>query len=433
MAIRGKIGSLRRQIKRIGETPKQGVGGIQRIARGTSRGPRRRSENGTASTKLALKRGVPPRNKSNILKFNKKFLGEESEDPIVKEWDEESKLEIKSQYHEEISHSGAHIIGTEFLDSVNVFTTTSTTIPPTNIGEVLDEILVSPLAIDGTRLHLMGQLYQRYRINHFTIHYVPVVPAVQNGSVTMFTSYDPDLQLTGIAPGIQLNRVVMSMETAVMFNVFNNVSITWRANIGTEYWTRIADGNARLSIPALFYILSSSSYTPYVGDAPELTLANLWMSYDIEFFNMGLLDSVATPSRIYQTPTSGDFNQVFLFSNGDSNINQLQVYLGDAWLSVLSPYNTPGMILSCVMLDEWTGTVSSVPFVIEFLTPGGKRIVSKPGIPFYLYYEGGAWGVHSSISGAVNGDRDVTWVSNQSFDNTGTATISFSYRPINLL
>jgi hypothetical protein len=409
------IRNLSTQVKQARAKNKRSRANDQGRKGGSTRTNRSRNANSSNGVSLAMRtsRSKVSRQLTQATRANSKYLGEESDTPLVREFQDSASMGISANWVETTTHGGSHVIGTEYLGPLTVRTTAAPS--QTQPGEVVYRQPITPLALAGTRLRILAELFQRYRMNHLTLHYVPVVPATVGGAFSMFMSYDPDIDLTSISTGDQLQRVVLSMEDAVMVQVFGGVSITWRRDLDTEYWTRLGDSSARLSIPGSFTVISASSFNDATAASTgSLTAGNIWISYDIEFYNIGLLLSDPSPPQTL-AGFAGLYTACFVFEGVGNPIPGEPVVIRQSAFVFTGGALDPGLgyIWECVANQLWREQTGGLP--LAFRTISSDPVQITMGTPFYLYpYVRPSDGItyfqlHTTITGALNGDADLVW------------------------
>jgi hypothetical protein len=360
--------------------------------------------------------------------------------PIVKQWGVNTNMNIQhGTYNKSENMSGCLISGTEYLGEISVSSTLANS--PTDIGEVLFNLPMTPAMMPSTRIKQLMELFQVYAPKLLAVHFIPVVPATQNGSVVAGITFDPDYSMAEIPPGDQGLRVWMSMQGFEMVNVYQPFSVIWTPTVQDGYWSRLDDADSRLTIPGNLVVASASKYSPFDGIAVDLPLFNVMLSYEIEFERRGL--QIPTPIN---TAGNAQFNAALfsdLFYQPFASFIGQEVCIESNTIPLLN-YANPGYLLLCIVKGSttipgsygWTNNGPGGPIgLMTFQSVGGTTLEMIAGTAFYLFWatEGVNrwWGLASSLTSALEKSSDVYWGA-PGYIGTDTIDATFDFYPIPL-
>jgi hypothetical protein len=177
------------------------------------------------------------------------------------------------------------IYGEEPVNVLRVESTTSAT--PTDPGDLVYYVPTNPLYLVGTRAYIESKNYDRYKLMHSSLHYVPQVPVTQNGSL-IFTP-TPDDADSFVKDGERQSILrATGYRGAKMFNVCQSESVEMEHlnaldleplyTQGGSYGRDESEGFYVITAATTF---DSSSAIP----SPTLTLGWLLLKYHIRFYN----------------------------------------------------------------------------------------------------------------------------------------------------
>jgi len=195
---------------------------------------------------------------------------------------------------------GVNCVGSEFLDFVGVYpSSVASPLAATTAGDVLMVYSMNPQMLAGTRLAQMATLYQKYKFHHCTFEYVPSTPSTQDGSLMMFTVYDPaeNYSVTTNNP-TELMRLALAHQGANIFNSYDYGRTTMFSNPDSllDYYNYGGE-DAREEMQGYFVILAASSFTN--TSTAKLTIGSVVMHYDCSFYVRDITEPVSFNS--YQT------------------------------------------------------------------------------------------------------------------------------------
>jgi len=171
-------------------------------------------------------------------------------------------------------------------------------------GYVYLEIYINPLEIAGTRLSLFAQLYDKFRFGLLKFHFVPAGSTQTRGTVLL--AYDRDISDVTPPPNDTGVRQFMAMMDAVSSPIWAPCTAVCPLSHPEEgLWCNpVSGGDDRLSYQGQLYVacLEPSSLT--AGQS----LGDLFMEYDVEFFDPQLdqtvpISNMAVPASTSPTPS----------------------------------------------------------------------------------------------------------------------------------
>jgi len=213
------------------------------------------------------------------------------------------------------------VTGSEYLSSIVVYTTLSTTASPTQPGWVLLWQPMNPKLLSGTRISQLTKLYQHYRINEMTAEYVKVVPSIQDGSIGMTFTYDPVENWTGITSDTDtLMRTFMAHKGSNIGSVYDCLRAVFYKNEDTlkDYFTEEGE-DARLEEQGSLVIVAASRFTPYDGEAEVVTLGNIILHYDITLHARDIEMMSSSVEKVTNVSASGQ-TWAQVFTSGTINV-----------------------------------------------------------------------------------------------------------------
>lgn len=360
--------------------------------------------------------------------------------PIVRQWSENGEMDIEhGSFESHENHTGTRVSGTEFLGTIDVIAASPTAVNHTQTGEVLFNLPLSPALMPSTRIKQLSELFQVYAPQLYAIHFIPVVPATQNGSVIAGITFDPDYSMAVIPPGDRGMRVWLSMEGFEMVNVYQPFTVIWCPTVQDGYWTRVVDSDARLTVPGNLVVTSASTFSPFDGIETQLPLFNVMLSYEIDFERRGLQipESIGenTEIDVYAPNTLSSF---FFLPTGLTELGK--VVCGNILFGGLSNYDdNPETIFLCISkasthdpgVDSW----SSATGPISFLASDTGQFIMSAGRAFYMFLDSGAtelcWGFASNLTAAMEKRSNIYW-GESGLANADLIDLVFTFRPINI-
>jgi hypothetical protein len=357
----------------------------------------------------------------------------------VKKWETRSELNLHTAFSSMADHNKTRVMGTEFLGRIEA-NTTEAGFETTGLGETLYRQPLAPLMLNGTRLKKFAEMFQTYDALHLSMTFVPLVPATQNGGVIFTPLYDPDMSITHISTGDELNRIALSMEQSVYSNVYDQVSVIWHKNIMSGLFTRVEDSDARFEIPGDIWVTSGSTYTPFDGSATSIPLYGIWLTYDIVFHNRGLIETDIDLGEGEFTTGALPVNLNTLFYLPSGSVVATTPVCLVSGLASLSPYANQDYILMCKVegndpagQPNWETGGNDITFARDDSTPDFQF---TRGTQFYMSYvatENGnlCFHIYTNITSALEGRPDIFW--GQAMGGTSgisSTSIAFSFRAL---
>jgi hypothetical protein len=190
---------------------------------------------------------------------------------------------------------GVAVSGTEFLTSVVATSTGSTLPPPTQTGDALYTIPLHPKFLIGSRLLQFAALYQKYKYKRLVVEYIPIVPSIQDGSLLMFYSYDPDDNIFTNMNGDIIMREAMARQGSHMFNVYTYGRVHLVDDGTLDWYFFRSGGEARFENQGQLFVMAASTFSDQLGEN-QITLGNLVIHYEVEFCERSLSDLIEIPS-----------------------------------------------------------------------------------------------------------------------------------------
>lgn len=337
--------------------------------------------------------------------------------PIVHQWEDEADLDLRMGQQEKSTFDGVSISGTDYLGKIDVYPTQAgPTYQPTQEGDVLFKIPLSPLNLQATRIQELALMYQRYKVPELYVHLVPTTNAFQSGSVIPVIMYDPDISLTEYGGDDKRVRMAMSMYDSTMINVYQPVTVGAPGHFNETMWTRAEDADARLVIPGSFCVIAASSFIPFTGTPETLTLYNVYISYRYDFTVRGL--SVPEPilPGITQAVTATTLDTIFYFEGALSTSIGYPVCLRDNFISPV--YKTLQYVYECVVvsLAGKFGWQSDGGVQYQFLTDGATdTFLMSNGSPIYMFLDeanslgGACYSFATNLTAALERRSDLFW------------------------
>jgi hypothetical protein len=163
-------------------------------------------------------------------------------------------------------------------------------------GYVYLEIYINPLEFAGTRLSLFAQLYDKFRFGLLKFHFVPAGSTQTRGAVIM--AYDRDISDTTPPLGDNGVRQFLSMMDAQSSPIWGPCTATCPLSHPEEgLWCNpVAGGDDRLSYQGQLYVACMEPS----GLTPGFSLGDIFMEYDVEFFDPQL--DATVPASQNSTP-----------------------------------------------------------------------------------------------------------------------------------
>lgn len=169
-------------------------------------------------------------------------------------------------------------------------------------GYVYLEIYINPLEIAGTRLSLFAQLYDKYRFGMLKFHFVPAGSTQTRGAVLL--AYDRDISDATPPPNDNGVRQFMAMMDSVSSPIWAPCTAVCPLSHPEEgLWCNpVAGGDDRLSYQGQLYIACMEPSSLAAGQS----IGDLFMEYDVEFFDPQLDQTVPIANIAVPSSTSPD-------------------------------------------------------------------------------------------------------------------------------
>lgn len=183
---------------------------------------------------------------------------------------------------------GPHLLitGTESLGAIQVYTTDSVTPPPTQEGDVLKILTITPHGLPNTRLRLLSDNFARFKPEHIGVRLRPLSSAAQSGAVTGAFITDPaDVLAIGSNPIDRVSRL-MDYADSKSSNIIKELEIhAPHLPPDSEPFYVAPGSDAREEIPYQFYLMAQTNFDPVTTE----TIRNIFM---VElFYAVKLYDS----------------------------------------------------------------------------------------------------------------------------------------------
>jgi hypothetical protein len=189
----------------------------------------------------------------------------------------------------------ATVSGTEYLGPV--------TVGNSNVsGDIVISYLLNPTRV-LSRLSAIASTYERFMYKSLKIHYAPIVPATQAGSIVMCLELDPD-DVTGDSP--DNIRTFLNNMNNMAFQVSQPASYTCHLDLKIPYLYCEHSGHADVDIEPRTY-LQGVVLGAFNGSAPasDTVMGSLFAEYTIEFRDPQLTVALApADERVERKPTS---------------------------------------------------------------------------------------------------------------------------------
>lgn len=312
------------------------------------------------------------------------------------------------------------LTGSEFITTISVHSSVHGT--PTEPGDIIYNLPISPSFLPGTRIAQLARLYQKYKYMNLTFEYVPIVPSIQDGALLMYVVEDPNENPTlQVDPDVRL-RIDMAHKGAHMFNVYTYGRCFLTHDTDAYDWYYIYNTDEpRLNNQGQLFISAASTYT---NEAEEITLGQIIMHYDIEFEARTMNNAEPGPTFVEIEFTGEEFQLIF----GDTTQGQPYNLYGSANL---------GAFEDIIYIFRITETFTQNSVTLTCNTELGDAI------PFFA--QGSVWygtcestgtriTIYPSLDDALSDHSPATLTSNITGTNplVGAASVTLYPRNINL-
>jgi len=177
------------------------------------------------------------------------------------------------------------IYGEEPVNVLRVESTASAT--PTDPGDVVYYVPTNPLYLVGTRAYIESKNYDRYKLLHSSLHYVPQVPVTQNGSL-IFTP-TPDDADSFVKDGERQSILrAAGYHGSKMFNVCESESIEMEHLNAADIEPLYTQGGSygRDESEGFFVVTAATTFDSAAAiPSPTLSLGWILLKYHIRFYN----------------------------------------------------------------------------------------------------------------------------------------------------
>lgn len=173
--------------------------------------------------------------------------------------------------------------GQDFL--VTLRTPSGSSVAP---GDNLATLAINPLdsAFQSTRVQAYARLFEKYLIHNMVFHYQPAVATSVNGQIVLAYDRDPsdDVPPANIA-GIHQYLAMMGAKTTQLWTP-SSVSCPL-SDLQDFYYCNSNDNEPRLTHQGQFFVANVT------GCPVDTDIGNIWIEYDITFFDPQLEPSIA--------------------------------------------------------------------------------------------------------------------------------------------
>jgi len=173
------------------------------------------------------------------------------------------------------------IYGEEPVNVIRVETINSAT--PTEPGDVIYYVPTNPLYLPGTRAYIESKNYDRYKLLHSSMHYVPQVPVTQNGSIIFTPTPDDADSFVNDGERQSILRAT-GYAGAKLFNVCESESVTMEHLLQEDVPPLYTQGGSYGRDESEgFYVITAA--TTFEATGTTLTLGWILLKYHIRFYN----------------------------------------------------------------------------------------------------------------------------------------------------
>lgn len=317
---------------------------------------------------------------------------------------------------------GVTVIGSEFLTSITVYTSQSTSPTPTGVGHILFWMPINPRLLSGTRISQLSSLYQHYKYNYLIVEYVPSVPSIQDGALGMVITYDPiENWTTKTTDSDTLMRIFMAHKGGNIANVYSCMRAALYKNEDTlnDYFTQAGE-DFRNEDQGNIVIVAASSFTPYDGAMTAVTLGNVIIHYSCSLHARDV--EVGTSSNIkYGQVGANGLNVTQTFGSVAAGDSLIFAATSNLWSNINKRID--GFFIIRVLDDLTVGGANPSFYSTDMLT----TFVIRPGMVLFGYFENqaGPFVVTQTEEDAAekNGEKAVKWLAAQ----TGSQTVVHNF------
>jgi len=190
--------------------------------------------------------------------------------------------------------------GREYLAAVNVTSTQQ-------IGDTLFSGIVSPGAINGSRLQIFSGLYERWKLKRWVVTYIPEVGTSTPGNLVLY--YEPDP--TDFVPDGQAAISKAMSSKGIDFPVYSMSRPKIGAKVEKEFTNLYTTDSVEVRMSqAGLMVLFCNFVSTFSGTT---TVGQLVLDYEIEFFKplLELNTGAFSTSQVTVQITSPTFNTMF--------------------------------------------------------------------------------------------------------------------------
>lgn len=238
----------------------------------------------------------------------------------------------------------------DVIEGTDLLATVTSGLDGNQVGDILLELQLSPVAFTQTRLFQFAQLYQRYRFSDIQFIYEPIANATQSGQLIGYADFDVDNNLAGNSSS---NIQVAAAHQGQQINqIWEPMTFDMKqAGTFTDLYTQVGlseTDDPRLVYQGTFYLLAAS----VLGST--LPLGNLYVRYKV-LFSIPYLSTNSYGGGYLWTRTYIPNSVTFLGGSGNEHIT-------------FGTYSTPVTIgTSPIKVSTITFTQFTIPVVSQQL------------------------------------------------------------------
>lgn len=174
--------------------------------------------------------------------------------------------------------------GSDFIGALNILGSTDYA---TVANRILSSVNVEPSAFPGTRLSILGGLYERYRFRKFNLRYVPAVPNTLACQILWYFDTDPRDDPTSISSAAALIRQAIAHTGGQQWN-FNHAKtnpLPQRIDDQWYYTDENTGDQVRFTRQAVGRMIQVTQLLDFNGVAPagNIEAGSLYIDWECEF------------------------------------------------------------------------------------------------------------------------------------------------------
>jgi hypothetical protein len=305
---------------------------------------------------------------------------------------------------------GMVVCGSEYMTALTIYTSSSTTIAPTAVGDTLYSIPLCPLFMPGTRLSKFAEMYRKYKFTNFILEFVPDAPTTQNGGLIGYVTHDPDENISTSTSSDAKIREAMARKGAEIWNLMTYGRVHYKDD-GTIGWYTTGDANnAESAIAGVINIIADSVYLPFDGTQVSLTVGQLIAHYELHLCD-----------RIFDDNDDNDSGAV-IFNTGATAVTETYftgLTTQDSCASLVTEFAlmagiTPtqsDIFMIRVLTGFLSGTTPTTSSLVN--TNNGQHRFWGPGSIWYAFCAPNGTDVHvyytNILSEAMDRNVNATW------------------------